>query len=87
MINFFDREYMIRRELCHEAKVACSLSTFNLIFQFMEVLSEELRSLRSMTTSFQTTSFHPLVTSFHQIVTSFQTIVTSFQVYTKRVNF
>ena len=35
----------------------------------------ELRPLRSMTTSFQTTSFHPLVTSFHQVVTSFQRIV------------
>ena len=32
----------------------------------------ELRPLRSMTTSFQNTSFHPLVTSFHQIVTSLQ---------------
>ena len=41
-------------------------------------LTAELRSLRSMTTSFQTTSFHPLVTSFHQVFTSFQTIVTSF---------
>ena len=40
----------------------------------------QLRPLRSMTTSFQTTSFHPLVTSFHQTVTSFQRIVTSFQV-------
>ena len=32
----------------------------------------ELRSLRSMTTSFQAISFHPLVTSFHHIVTWFQ---------------
>ena len=45
----------------------------------IHILSE-LRPLRSMTTSFQTTSFHPLVTSFHQVVTSFQRIVTSFQV-------
>ena len=42
--------------------------------------SRGIRSLRSMTTSFHTTSFHPLVTSFHQIVTSFHQIVTSFQV-------
>lgn len=47
MINFFDREYMIRRELCHEAKVACSLSTFDLIFQiFMVVLLESRFLLR-----------------------------------------
>ena len=54
-------------------------SRIPVLFSLTSSCAAGIRSLRSMVTSFQVTSFHPLVTSFHRRVTSFQSIVSSYQ--------